>query len=243
MSNPECRIVVSPMQLPDNWQVFASAAEVADYTVSRIIQLSKQAIRDRGEFHLVTAGGTTPLQVYRQLADCHTDSSINWRRWHIYMGDERCLPAEDAERNSLALQQAWLDHSPIPTANRHFIPAELGAMEAVRRYVPVVSGQIFDLVLLGMGEDGHTASLFPGHEHAEESYQLVQTEFDSPKPPAERVTLSQACLSNSEHVLKIITGCNKRDAIQLWLSGEELPISLVHGRQTEVVLSQDSLPI
>jgi len=228
--------------LPNNWTIFETPQAVADYTVQQILSIAKQSIQLRGEFHLVTAGGTTPMQVYKQLAELNSDRSIDWSHWYIYMGDERCLPENDSERNSLAIQQAWLDQSSIPKANQFFMPAELGAKEVVNQYTPVVSGKEFDLVLLGMGEDGHTASLFPGHCHEDEKYQVVQTEYHSPKPPAERASLSQACLSNSEHVIKLITGVNKRPAMQQWLDGEELPITQVKGQMTSVLISKESLP-
>ena len=227
---------------PPDWTVFDSAEDVAHFAVNQILDIAQQSIDLAGAFHLVTAGGTTPLQVYRQLLTHDSDTNIDWSKWHIYMGDERCLPADDPERNSLALQQAWLNKSSIPLKNQHFMPAEFGAKEAVNQYEKVVKGVVFDCVLLGMGEDGHTASLFPGHQHTEEQYQLVQTEYHSPKPPAERVTLSSACLSNSQNVIKLITGEGKRAAMQLWLEGKALPIKKVQGQITLTLISKESLP-
>lgn len=226
---------------PLDWSVFESANEVADYAVYQILETARQSIKLNGSFHLVTAGGTTPLQVYRKLLTLNQDSSIDWSNWHIYMGDERCLPVNDPERNSLALQQAWLNESSIPTENQYFMAAELGANEAANQYEKLVKGRFFDCVLLGMGEDGHTASLFPGHEHLEEQDLLVQTEYHSPKPPAERVTLSSACLSHSQCVIKLITGSSKQQAMRLWLDGENLPIKEITGDKTFVLISKDSL--
>lgn len=233
------------VQYPKNWCLFDSADAVADYAVAQILAAAKQAITTNGAFHLVTAGGTTPLQIYRQLA-LLTDSAVtDWSKWHIYMGDERCLPVDSPERNSLALQQAWLNSAAIPKQNQYFMHTELGAKKAATLYEEVVKGIVFDLVLLGMGEDGHTASLFPGRKLSVEpkcAKQCVQTESHSPKPPAERVTLSVSCLSNSKRVIKLITGESKRPAIAQWLNGETLPIQQIEGQQTQVFISKESLP-
>jgi len=232
-----------PSSYPDNWQVYETADQVARVAVEALLEIAKQSIKATGAFHLVTAGGTTPLKIYQQLASLKNSPDIDWSKWHIYMGDERCLPEQDTERNSLVLQQAWLNNSLIPKENQHFMPAELGAEEAVNLYEKVVSSVVFDLVLLGMGEDGHTASLFPRHTHNEERYQLVISEYNSPKPPLERVSLSQACLCNSNHVIKLITGQNKQEALKLWLDGVDLPIKRIEGIKTQVLISKDSLPI
>ena len=233
-------------ELPKNWRIFDSADAVADFALKQILAISKASIEESGAFHLVTAGGTTPLQIYRQLALLADDLTIDWSKWHIYMGDERCLPVDDLERNSLALQQAWLNNSPIPKQNQHFMLAELGAEQAALLYERVVEGVLFDLVLLGMGEDGHTASLFPGRPLALvdlEQARLVQAEYHSPKPPSERVTLSLSCLSNSKQVIKLITGESKRQAIKQWLEGDILPIQQIEGQQTQVLISVESLSL
>lgn len=236
--------------LPKGWLFFETPTELAEFTFESILEISKQAIDKRGSFHFVTAGGTTPLQVYRLLADyevTHSDSAVDWSKWHIYIGDERCLPVSDPERNSLALETAWLVKSSIPASNIYYMPAEQGPDEAASSYESVVKGVKFDVVLLGMGEDGHTASLFPGHSHDHESGQLVQTEFNSPKPPLERVTLSAACLGNSRFLFKLITGSGKQQAVKQLLEEtsqeEQLPIAMVKGKNTKILVSADSLPI
>ena len=227
---------------PDNWNVYATADEVAQVAVNRVLDIAKRAIKTTGAFHFVTAGGTTPLKIYQILSTLSHTADIDWTKWHIYMGDERCLPKTHLERNSLALQQAWLDNSPIPKDHQYFMPAELGPEQAALQYQKVVSGVLFDLVLLGMGEDGHTASLFPGHTQIKKQNKWVISEYQSPKPPAQRVSLSYECLSHAQHVIKLITGETKKEAIADWLSGLELPIKKIKGQQTEVLLSQESLP-
>ena len=108
------------------------------------------------------------------------------------------------------------------------IPAELGAEPAAKAYAPVVRDALpFDLVHLGMGEDGHTASLFPGHSHQGDA--LVHPVHDAPKPPPDRVTLSERALNDARGVYIIVTGEAKCDAVRAWRSGELLPVARIHG--------------
>ena len=209
---------------PD-WQYFPDAAAVAAAATALILSAADAAISARGEFRLVLAGGTTPDRVYRQLAA----SLADWSRWQIYFGDERCLPAADPGRNSSMAAAAWLDHARVPQQNVHTIPAELGAKAAAQCYAPLVAGaRPFDMVLLGMGEDGHTASLFPGDVHP--AGEQVHAISGAPKPPPERVSLSRDALSDSRDVLILVTGKGKREAVQRWRAGEDLPIAHITAR-------------
>lgn len=230
--------------LPENWQIFETPQAVADFTVKTLLESAQKAISQREAFHLVTAGGSTPMACYQKLSTLSAKDA-DWQNWHIYMGDERCLPKQDAERNSLALQQAWLENSEIPSDNIHFMAAEKGAEQAALEYQETLSDiGLFDVVMLGMGEDGHTASLFPGHLH--EAGLRVITEYHSPKMPPERVSLSYQCLSDSRMVIKLITGAGKQTAMKQWLDGETLPISQIHAKfddkQTLVLLDQAAYP-
>ena len=196
------------------------------------MQTATAAIQEHGSFRLVLAGGTTPQQVYRLLAQAPAD----WPHWHIYYGDERCLPADDAERNSHMANTAWLNAVEIPQHNIHPIPAELGAAAAAAQYAKIIEqARPFDLVLLGMGEDGHTASLFPGQQHPQN--QPVHAVHNAPKPPADRVSLSRDSLSDSHEVLILITGAGKRAALAQWQAGEQLPIATISARQRVIVLT------
>ena len=213
------------------WHVFDDAAAVAREAAARIMKAARQAIRARGLFRLVLAGGGTPCRAYQLLVNAGTD----WSSWHIFYGDERCLPVDDAERNSVMASSAWLDHVPIPAAQVHPIPAEKGAENAAREYATVVGRALpFDLVLLGVGEDGHTASLFPGQEHL--ASELVHPVHNAPKPPPDRVSLSRAVLCNAQDVLILVTGASKREVVSRWRAGQMLPVAEIVGRHGVDVL-------
>ena len=203
-----------------HWRCFADADAVAGEALARIDSLSRQAIEARGCFRIVLAGGTTPERVYRQLRALDTD----WSRWHVLFGDERCLPADHPDRNSVMAARSWLDLVPLPAGQVVPIPAELGPQRAAEVYEPLVREALpFDLVLLGIGEDGHTASLFPGHEHPDD--RLVVPVFEAPKPPPQRVSLNYPALCATRALCLLATGAGKRDALRRWRAGEDLPVA------------------
>ena len=208
---------------PESWRWHAVPDERAlpQAALEAIHDSAAQAIQERGQFHLVLAGGNTPREIYRRLRTAQT----NWTAWHIYFGDERCLPADDPARNSRMAAEVWLDLVPIPAVQIHAIPAELGAIEAVKNYCETLKSLgDFDLVLLGLGEDGHTASLFPGHEWgATPGSPDALAVFDAPKPPAERVSLSASRLSQTRKAIFLVSGRSKQAAVASWGAGENIP--------------------
>lgn len=208
---------------------------IAQDVYERILELAKEAIAKNGKFKFVLAGGTTPEKVYRLLAKIDAD----WSKWFIYHGDERVLPVDHADRNSVMAANAFLNSVAIPKNQIFDMPTELGTEESAAVYRPIVEAALpFDLVLLGMGEDGHTASLFPNHVHDEN--EIVHCVYNSPKPPPERITLSAKALSNTENLYFLITGANKRDALKQWRDGENLPIATVNALQNLVVFLDDA---
>lgn len=210
------------MQQNRRWHPFSTADEVASAACQRVLAAAEQAIAERGKFKLVLAGGTTPEKIYRLLAASHAD----WAKWEFYYGDERCLPADDRERNSYLAEQTLLNMVPIPSAQIFTIPAELGGEQAAVLYRPIVAAALpFDLVLLGVGEDGHTASLFPGHLHNADEW--VHAVYNSPKPPPERVSVSAKALSDAQTVIFLVTGVNKRGIAEAWRDGEDLPVASI----------------
>lgn len=210
------------MQSHIHWYQFETAEQIAQQVCERILELATQAISERGQFKLVLAGGTTPEKVYRLLSKSQAD----WSNWFVYHGDERCLPIDHVDRNSVMAANAFLNEVAIPKDHIFDIPTELGVEESAAQYRAVVEKALpFDLVLLGMGEDGHTASLFPGHIHDEHA--ITHAVYQSPKPPSERVSLSAKTLSNTHTLFFLVTGASKREALQQWRAGKELPVAKI----------------
>lgn len=207
--------------------------------VSMIARAAEQAITDSGAFRVVLAGGSTPRALYKRLCALKTD----WTAWHIYFGDERCLPATDPGRNSTMAREAWLDHVSVPQKQVYAIPAEMGAKAAAAAYSATLKqvGE-FDLVLLGLGEDGHTASLFPGNDWGQEVDSPVALPvFDAHKAPAERVSLSAWRLSQAKQVLFLVTGESKHEAVMNWRAGANIPARAIKPLQGVDVLAESVL--
>jgi 6-phosphogluconolactonase len=204
------------------WHSFESQVSLDQAAMERVVAIAESSIKTRGQFHLVLAGGSTPKNVYTLLKNIKTD----WHKWHIYFGDERCLDSGHQDRNSTMVFEAWLNHIDIPVQNIHAIPAELGPVEGAYLYNQTLS-QVgdFDLVLLGLGEDAHTASLFPGHSWDNNLDALAV--FDAPKPPSLRISMSPARLSRSTSVLFLVSGKEKQTAINQWKAGDLIPASTV----------------
>lgn len=221
------------------WRALADAVALRDAACAHIVDAAATAIRDRQRFVLVLSGGTTPRAVYRKLRTADTD----WSCWHIYFGDERCLPRDDPERNSMMAADAWLDHVSIPPSQRHVIAAELGATIGAREYARDLRdvGE-FDLVLLGLGEDGHTASLFAGHNWgASSDAPDALAVVGAPKPPPQRVSLSATRLSRTRAALFLVAGESKRDAVKAWRTGAAIPAAAIRPASGVDVLIDASL--
>jgi 6-phosphogluconolactonase len=207
------------------WHVFPDDASLVANALARVMAAARDAIVEHGAFHIVLAGGNTPRKLYRALRNADAD----WSRWHVWFGDERCAPPDDPARNSKMARDEWLDHVAVPVGNVHAIPAESGAREAAAVYARELRGaDTFDIVLLGLGEDGHTASLFPGQDwavHADSPDAIAV--FNAPKPPPERVSLSAQRLSNARKVLYLVEGTGKRDAVAAWKRGDAIPAASI----------------
>lgn len=187
-----------------------------------MLQAAREAISRQGRFGIVLAGGGTPERTCRLLAGSQSD----WANWHIYFGDERCLEPGNPERNSVMAARSLTDRVPIPGRQVHPIPAELGPEQAALHYTEEIDDVLpFDLVLLGIGEDGHTASLFPGQKHPDGL--AVLPVHHAPKPPADRISLSPDTLANCRQLLFLVTGANKQAAVERWRQGEDLPAARI----------------
>ena len=204
------------------WHSFKTQDAINQAASQRILQAAQESIAKYGSFLIVLAGGSTPKSVYEMLAKADAD----WSKWYIYYNDDRCLPIDDPERNSLMAAMAWLNHVAIPKKQIFDIPTELDNVEGAKAYAATLKGvRSFDLVLLGLGEDGHTASLFP-NQMIDNSADAVAV-FNAPKAPADRVTISAKRLNDTHEVLFLVTGAGKQEAVDNWRSGRFIPATLI----------------
>jgi len=188
-----------------------------------LVAAAEDALTNRGKFHLVLSGGGTPKPLYGLLTQEPYISLIPWSLTHIYWGDERSVPPDHEESN---YKQAWerlLKHVSIPEDNIHRIEGELAAANAADNYTNVLAklgdrGQHwpqFDLVLLGLGDDGHTASLFPGPiSRAEQTRPVIAVKANYENRPADRVSLTPLVLNDSRKVIFMVAGSSKAKALE-----------------------------
>jgi 6-phosphogluconolactonase len=222
--------------LKDNWLVFEDINGLADQLANDILDVAKTAIRSNNSFKIVLTGGNSILNTYKVLSNSESD----WDKWHIYLGDERCLPVKDKSRNDHIINQVWLNNSRILKKNIHFIDAELNATDGAARYENILNSVgYFDVTLLSMGEDGHAASLFPGHLY--DTNKSVVIESNSPKYPKERISMSYSRLNHSKNIFKVISGSLKQRSLDLWLKGGEMPINKISGINNKIYLCRDVL--
>jgi len=207
------------------WHVAEDEADWLARALAFVEAAQLAALVERGAFDIVLTGGRTPARLYEALAE----QALDWPRWQVWYGDERCRPPDHPERNSGQAEAAWLRRVAIPSANIHPIPAELGARAGAEAYARQLAGTgRFDLVLLGLGEDGHTASLFGGRDWGEGADAAAALPvFGAPKPPPERVSLSARRLSDARRVLFLVTGAGKRAAVEAWRQGVTIPASAI----------------
>jgi 6-phosphogluconolactonase len=199
------------------FNVFATAEEVAAAAAADIAAALRAGARS-----LVLTGGTSPRRCYELLSQL----DVEWGRVSVLFGDERCVPPLGPESNYRMARESLLDH--VQPASVFRIPAELGPDEGAALYAEVVASTApFDVVLLGVGEDGHVNSLFPGHP-ALKATSLTAGIRDSPKPPPERVTMTFEAIRDAGQVIVIATGAGKAEAVAMARRGET-PSGMITG--------------
>jgi len=196
--------------------VLADTAALADEAARAFAALAGAAIARHGRFRVALSGGSTPRALHQRLAQ-HYRGQIDWERVEVFWGDERFVPPDDPESCFRMARETLLDHVPIPAA--HIFPYSTvgGTPEAAAQaYAETLTARFgdqtprFDLILLGMGPDGHTASLFPGHpEVVAPSEALVVAVHDSPKPPPTRLSCTYRVLDAAAHVIFLVGGADK----------------------------------
>jgi 6-phosphogluconolactonase len=212
--------------------IVANAEELSRAAAEAIVRLAKGAVRARGSFAVALAGGSTPRSIYALLASEVWHAQLPWEKMHLFWGDERHVPPNQADSNYRMVHEAMLAHVPVPVENVHRIKAEdPNASQAAEEYEQTLrdffhlaAGRFprFDLVLLGMGSDGHTASLFPGTDALRERERLVVANWVE-KFNSYRITLTAPTLNNSACVIFLVSGEEKAETLQAVWQGSEQP--------------------
>jgi 6-phosphogluconolactonase len=229
-------------------RIVAAPADLARAAAEHIVGLASEALLARGRFAVALSGGSTPRATYALLATDEVASRVDWGSVHVFWGDERCVPPDHPESDYRMAREALLDRVPIPPENVHRMRAELDPAQAADDYERTLrtffAGQEagrFDLVLLGMGEDGHTASLFPGTHALDERERWVVANHVNTLD-AWRITLTPPILNAAAHVTFLVTGQKKSETLRRVLNGprqpEVLPAQLIQptsGRLTWLV--------
>lgn len=223
--------------------IFSDAEQLTEAAARHFLSYADE--RRGTKFSVAFSGGTTPQAFYRRLTQAPYKDQIDWHGLHVFLADERCVPHDDADSNYRALRESMLDHVPIPEANIH-MPAESGEPEA---WAEAYNHQVeaffdsnaprFDLIVLGMGPDGHTASLFPGQIPASDAW--ICPVRNSPKPPPNRISFSIDLINLAHHILIMATGAEKAKVLAdiLRERGEAFPVGLVEPSSGDLIWMLD----
>lgn len=232
--------------------VFPDAAAVAREAATRFVRLSRQFISSQGAFHAALAGGNTPREMYRLLAGSEFRGQVCWEQVHLFWGDERPVPPDHPDSNYGMAWKELISRIPIPPAKVHRMEAEnadLGRaaekyQETIRNFVACDSRGFprFHLILLGLGPDGHTASLFPDSQVSQSTLRWVDAPFVE-HLRARRITLTLPVLNAAHHLLFLVTGAEKAGMLRSVLEGtgrHPLPAQWVRPKDGELVFLTDA---
>jgi 6-phosphogluconolactonase len=230
-------------------RVLPDAAALADAAARQIVERAQAAIDARGVFSIALSGGSTPRELHHRLASAPLAQRVDWQRVHVFFGDERCVPPDDPQSNYHMAEETLLSRVPIPTAQVHRMRGELPPEQAAADY----TGQLeaffedepprLDVIVLGMGDNGHTASLFPGLTAVHEQQRWVVAE-DVPEVGMWRITLTPVVLNLGHQVLFLVAGEAKASMLREVLEGayapDERPAQIVRPAPGEVIWLVDA---
>jgi 6-phosphogluconolactonase len=229
--------------------IYDTPDDLAEAAAGMIAQQARNAIQKSGRFSIVLSGGSTPEETYARLARNPYQESIDWPRTHVFWGDERCVPPDDPRNNARMAYQQLLQHVPLSPEHIHPIASSLPPIVAARQYEDELkaffknSPPSFDLVLLGLGKNGHTASLFPGTPVLKESNAWAAEVYVA-EQNLWRVTLTTSLLNQAAVVIFLVQGTSKALVVRQVLQGpknpEELPAQLIHPVSGEIHWLLDS---
>lgn len=215
---------------------FKDATSVADNTAAALIKKLQELLDNKPEVHLVLTGGTVGIATLAALSANPDRVKVDFTRVHLWWGDERFVSSDSADRNALQAKNALLKNLDLDASKVHEFPSTDTGL-TLEQAAAVFSAHVeevkpnFDIVLLGMGPDGHVASLFPGKSEPEAGLWVI-AEADSPKPPPQRLSFTYAALNSSDEVWFVVAGADKQDAVAVAMGDEPqaLPVGRVHGK-------------
>ncbi len=227
-----------------------TADDVARRVAGRFLPCLRSDLAERGEAHIAVTGGSMGIAVLREAAACLDAPEIDWSLVHFWWGDDRFVPRDHADRNARQARDALLGSIPVPPENVHEMPAAdegLGLDDAAEAYAAELARfgtddqpwPSFSLCFLGMGPDGHVASLFPGRAEIEVTDAAVVAVRDSPKPPPTRLTLTLPVINAAERVWLVVAGADKAAALRDAVAGEVsgVPAARVRGLSQTLVFA------
>lgn len=223
-------------------RAFPDAESVARHAADVIAGRIGDARRQGLPFHIALAGGQTPRRAYELLAEVEG----SWAHVHLWLGDERCVPEDDPESNARMVRETLYSHARAEPPSLHAVPSAEQPEDAAWYYGLQVREQVpeetFDIVLLGMGPDGHTASLFPGHPALDVRRAPCVAVRDAPKPPPNRITLTLPVLRRARTTLLLATGAEKAEALAGLRAGDcSLPVALLGDDLDEIACDRAAL--
>jgi 6-phosphogluconolactonase len=228
--------------------IFVDGNEVARFAVDTWTEACAESVGARGYFTAALSGGRTPIDFYRALSE--GGKELPWVKTHVFLADERFVPANDEESNYRLVRECLLNQVDIPKNNVHRVDTDETILEVaaekyeedIQNFFGIERDRIpeFDLIMLGIGEDGHTASLFPGTRSLEEK-KRVAIPVVSEKPPQKRISLTLPVLTNARRIMFLVTGLKKAGIVQEIVENSQsrVPASLVRRMARSVYLVMD----
>jgi 6-phosphogluconolactonase len=224
--------------------IYPNAELLAAATAARLITALVDAQAAHGEASVVLTGGTMGIATLRAVASSPARDAVDWSRLHVWWGDERFLSPGHPDRNETQARAALLDDVPLDPNRVHPMPANEAEVlddpdAAAERYTADIAGARFDVLLLGVGPDGHVASLFPSNPALEDQRPVVPVR-NAPKPPPTRISLSMPTIRSAKEVWLVVAGADKANAVKLALEDDDdVPAARSHGqRQTRWLLDR-----
>lgn len=229
-------------------RVYADELSLARAAAALFVERFEKSVAEKGFFSVLLSGGTTPLALYALLSSKEFSGMVDWRKVHLFWGDERCVPPDSPESNFNSALAALVSKIDIPHKNVHRIKGELVPEDAAKIYEDELTGffglvpgasPLFDLAFLGLGKDGHTLSLFPGTRALDESARLVVANH-VPEFDAWRVTLTFKAIEKAKKIVFLVAGAEKAAVLKEVFEGKDYPAGRVKGQEVVWLVDREA---